>query len=136
MKTLLLADLPPPPPGRTGWPWTVASPAVPETAPGGAPWPRITIVTPSFNQGQFLEETIRSVLLQGYPNLEYIIIDGGSNDNSIEIINRYKNWISYWISEKDRGQAHAINKGIDRSTGEVLAWLNSDDVYMVEFLKK
>ena len=97
--------------------------------PNGEAWPRISIVTPSFNQGQFIEETIRSILLQGYPNLEYIIIDGGSTDESVEIIKKYEPWLTYWVSEKDRGQAHAINKGLERCTGEILAYINSDDYY-------
>jgi glycosyltransferase involved in cell wall biosynthesis len=92
-------------------------------------WPKISIVTPSYNQGQFIEETIRSVLLQGYPNLEYIIIDGGSTDNTVDIISKYEPWIAYWTSEKDGGQSHAINKGWARATGEIVAWLNSDDTY-------
>lgn len=95
----------------------------------GAVWPKISIVTPSFNQGPFLEKTIRSVLLQGYPNLEYIIIDGSSTDNSVEIIKKYESWLTYWVSEKDRGQSHAINKGFEHATGDLLGWLNSDDWY-------
>ncbi len=91
-------------------------------------WPRVTIVTPSFNQGHYLEETIRSVLSQGYPNLEYIIIDGGSADNSVEIIRKYEPWLALWVSEPDDGQAAAINKGFSRSTGEYLGWINSDDI--------
>lgn len=117
-------------PERQGWPWTEGTPLRPATLPDGSPWPRISIVTPSYNQGQFLEETIRSVLLQGYPNLEYFIIDGGSSDGSVEIIRRYAPWIDYWVSEPDRGQSHAINKGLARTTGEILCWLNSDDVLL------
>ncbi|HWQ12466.1 MAG TPA: glycosyltransferase family 2 protein [Roseiflexaceae bacterium] len=125
-----IRELPPPPPGRTGWPWTEAPLPLPETMPGGAPWPRITVVTPSFNQAQFLEETIRSVLLQGYPNLEYMVIDGGSTDGSAAIIERYAPWLSFWVSERDRGQAHAINKGFDRATGDLVGWINSDDLLL------
>ena len=129
MRCPTLSELPPPPPGKTGWPWTEESPQLPDTMPNGRPWPRVSIVTPNLNQGQFIEETIRSVLLQGYPNLEYIIMDGGSTDNSVEIIQKYEPWIAYWESKKDRGQAHAINKGFRRATGEIIAWLNSDDMY-------
>lgn len=98
--------------------------------PDGGSWPKISIVTPSFNQGQFLEETIRSVLLQGYPNLEYIIMDGGSTDNSVEIIKTFEPWLTYWVSEKDGGQSDALDRGFRRCTGDILAYINSDDVYL------
>lgn len=89
--------------------------------------PKISIVTPSFNQAEYLDDTIRSVLDQGYPNLEYLIIDGGSTDRSVEIIRHYEKQLAFWTSEPDNGQYHAINKGFSRSTGEIMLWLNSDD---------
>ena len=125
-----LKDLPPPLPGKTGWPWTEQSGPLPEMASDGQPWPKISIVTPSYNQGRFIEEAIRSVLLQGYPNLEYIIIDGGSTDQTVEVIKKYAPWLTYWVSEQDRGQSHAINKGLEKSTGKLFNWHNSDDVLM------
>jgi glycosyltransferase involved in cell wall biosynthesis len=91
---------------------------------------KLSIITPSFNQGRFLEETILSVLNQGYELLEYIVIDGGSTDESVSIIRRYEDKLAYWESEKDRGQVHAINKGLERATGDILAFINSDDVYL------
>lgn len=103
---------------------------VPGSMPDGSPWPKISIVTPNYNQGQYLEKTIRSVLLQGYPSLEYIIIDGESTDISTEIIKRYEPWLCYWVSEADRGQSHAINKGFEHASGDIFAWLNSDDIYL------
>jgi glycosyltransferase involved in cell wall biosynthesis len=90
-------------------------------------YPKISIITPSYNQGQYIEETILSILNQGYPNLEYIIIDGGSTDNTVGIIKKYEQHINYWVSEKDDGQADAINKGIKYCTGEIFNWINSDD---------
>jgi glycosyltransferase involved in cell wall biosynthesis len=136
MRSARLAELPPRPPGKTGWPWTVESPLLPPARPDGSPWPRISIVTPSYNQGQFIEETIRSVLLQGYPDLEYIIIDGGSTDQSVEIIKKYEPWLTYWVSEKDRGQAHAINKGLAASSGKIFQWVNSDDILLISALRE
>lgn len=98
-------------------------------------YPKISIITPSFNYGDYLEQTIRSVLLQNYPNLEYIIIDGGSTDDTINIIKQYEPWVSYWVSETDSGQSEAINKGIRRATGEWIAWINADDIYFPDTLK-
>jgi glycosyltransferase involved in cell wall biosynthesis len=135
MRCPTLLELPPPPPGKTGWPWAAEASQMPDTTPDGNPWPKVSIVTPSFNQGQFIEETIRSVLLQGYPNMEYIIIDGGSTDESVNIIRKYEKWLAYWVSEPDRGQSHAINKGWEIATGDVISWLNSDDYLMSEWAR-
>ena len=108
------------------WPWNFASNDVNQEE--STILPKITIVTPSYNQADFLEETILSIINQKYPNLEYIIIDGGSTDNSVEIIKKYGKHIDYWVSEKDFGQSHAINKGFAKATGAILNWINSDDV--------
>ena len=95
---------------------------------------RITIVTPSYNSIRYLEETIRSVLLQGYPNLEYIIIDGGSRDGSLEVIEKYAPWLACWVCEPDKGYADAVNKGFSRATGDIRAWLPASDLYMPDSL--
>ncbi|WP_280990766.1 glycosyltransferase family 2 protein [Bradyrhizobium sp. ISRA436] len=130
MRCPTLAELPGPPSNTTGWPWTAETSPLPETRPDGSPWPRISIVTPNYNYGHFLEETIRSVLLQGYPNLEYVVIDGGSTDQSVEILKKYEPWLTRWTSEKDDGQAHAINKGLALVSGSYVNWLNSDDILL------
>lgn len=122
-------DLPMPAPGKTGWPWTQQSNVLYRQTLVGSAWPKISIVTSNYNYGEFLEETIRSVLLQGYPNLEYIVIDGGSTDNSIEIIQRYEKYLTYWVSKPDKGQTDAINQGYEKCTGNIFSWLNSDDTY-------
>lgn len=92
--------------------------------------PKITVVTPSFNQADFLDEAIQSVKNQRYPNVEHIVMDGGSTDHSVDVIKKHEADLAYWVSEKDRGQAHAINKGLERATGEIFTYLNSDDVFL------
>ena len=118
-------QLPDPPPGKTGWPWET----VPTDSPEPMDGPTITIVTPSYNQAGFIEETIRSVLLQNYPRMEYIVMDGGSTDGTVEILKKYDPFITFWTSGPDDGQSDAINRGWRRATGDIIAWLNSDDVY-------
>lgn len=118
------------------WPWNYNLPRLPDVMPSGRPWPKISVVTVSFNHGQFVEETIRSVLGQNYPNLEYIVVDGGSTDETPSILSRYKDELSYWISEPDNGQSNALNKGFRRATGDILAWLNSDDRYLPHTLAR
>lgn len=98
-------------------------------------YPKITVVTPSYNQAQYIEATIQSVLSQEYPNLEYIVMDGGSTDGSVEIIKKYADQLNYWVSEKDNGQSHAINKGFLKATGDIICWLNSDDTFTPGTLK-
>ncbi len=127
MKCPTLSELPPPPHGKTGWPWTEETPF--HTGEPNTKECRISIISPSYNTVRFLEETIRSVLLQGYTDLEYIIIDGGSTDGSLEIIKKYEKWITCWISEPDSGYADAVNKGFIRATGDIRAWLPVSDRY-------
>ena len=123
MPCASLKELPPPPDGKTGWPWTIESDGCADETP-------VSIVTPSFQQAEFLEACIRSVLLQGIPNLELRMMDGGSTDGSVEILQKYDRWIDHWQSEKDGGQGAAINAGLQRASGEVFAWMNSDDLYL------
>lgn len=113
--------------GKTGWPWNTEVKS--SVYHSRKEWPKITIVVPSYNQAKFLEEAIRSILLQNYPNLELIIMDGGSNDTSKDILEKYSPWISYWQSEKDEGQGQAINMGFSIASGNYYGWLNSDDFY-------
>lgn len=138
-ETGLLAQLPSPPASKIGWPWTV------ETNPddyknlqisNAFNYPKISIVTPCYQQGQFLEETIRSVLLQNYPNLEFIVFDGDSNDDTKGVLEKYSPWLSFWQSEKDRGQGHAINLGFSIASGDYFGWINSDDFYLPSCLYK
>ena len=129
----LLAALPPPPAGRRGWPWTT------QTEPFATPsddWPQITIATPSYQQGDYLEENLRSVLLQNYPRLEFVVMDGGSTAASPAVIDRYRPWLSYAQTARDRGQAHAINLGFSLAAGDVFGWLNSDDFLLPGALRR
>jgi len=130
----VLEDLPPPSLGKTGWPWTEECKQIPETMPGDKIWPKVSIVMPSYNQADFIEESIRSVLLQGYPDLELIIIDASSTDGTLGIIRKYEKWLSYWVSEPDHGQSNAINKGLAKCTGELFNWQNCDDILVPDSL--
>ena len=130
MSAYSIDELPTALSNRVGWPWTEAPPPLPPATVNGQPWPRISIVTPSFNQAEYLEETIRSILLQGYPNLEYFVFDGGSTDGSVDILRRYNAFLDGWVSERDKGQSDAINKGFVRCTGTIVNWLCSDDILL------
>jgi len=125
-----LKQLPPPPEGKTGWPWTEDTPSLDTTDLCGFQWPRVSIITPSYNQGDYIEATIRSVLLQGYPDIEYIIMDGGSNDTTTGILERYKDFFKHLSIKKDKGQSDAIKKGFSIASGYYIGWINSDDIYL------
>lgn len=127
MKCPSVVELPRPPTDRRGWPWTEGYDSSLWLA-RRSNWPRVSIVIPSFNQGEFIEEALRSVLLQGYPDLECIVFDAASIDDSVNVIVRYSPWLAFWASEKDWGQSHAINKGLQHCTGVFFNWHNSDDV--------
>lgn len=122
--------IPKAPEGKNGWPWSIEDLKGKQPGSPSDQWPRVTLVTPSYNQGRFLEATVRSVLLQDYPDLEYLVIDGGSEDESVQIIEKYESSLTFWESEPDAGQSHAINKGWRRATGKYLWWLNADDMLM------
>lgn len=143
MLGLTLRGLPLAPTGRTGWPWTedalsleAGGKAAKEGMSDGRSWPRISIVTPSLNQGPFVEEALRSVLLQEYPNVELIVADGGSTDGSVETIGKYRDRLAHWICEPDGGPANALNKGFRLATGEILGFLNADDLLLPGSLAK
>ena len=117
-------------PSIKGWPWSVGSTPPLCTTELGRDWPHISVVIPSFNQGRFLEKAIRSVLLQSYPNLDLVLMDGGSTDESLNIIEKYREYFSFWTSQGDDGQAAAINQGFSHAKGPIFAWLNSDDYFL------
>ena len=119
----------PPCENKKGWPWALETPLSKIPNAFDIDWPKISIVTPSYNQAEFLEATIRSVLLQGYPNLEYAVVDDGSSDHSLEIIKKYESYLAHWETGPNRGHAHTLNKGFAHTTGDIVAWINSDDMY-------
>ena len=136
MRCPTLCELPSAPPGKTGWPWTEENPRLPDVRPDGSPWPKLSIIMATFNAAEFFEESLRSALLQGYPNLEIVVIDGASTDGTVDLIHKYEPWIAYWVSEPDRGQSHATNKGFAAATGVWLGWLNADDTYVPGILTR
>ena len=105
-----------------------------ETAINAQNWPEVSVIVPSYNQGRFVRQTLDSILEQGYPNLELIVMDGGSDDETVDILEEYSPHLSHWVSEPDRGQSHAINKGFAVATGSLVGWLNSDDLYLPKSL--
>ena len=128
MRCPTLAELPKPPADKSGWPWTEESNQLPDVMPNGKPWPKITVVTPVYNQEGFIEETIRSVLLQGYPDYEHIIVNDGSTDGTLGVIAKYHPWVTC-ITQKNAGQSAALNRGFRMAQGELIGWQNSDDFY-------
>jgi len=131
--TGLLAQIPKPESLlKFGWPWT--SETEPKQYANLLMWPKISVLIPSFNQGEYLEETLRSVLLQNYPSIQIIVIDGGSTDQSVGILNKYDIFINFWVSEPDSGQSDALNKAFLKADGEIICWLNSDDTFLPECL--
>lgn len=129
-KVVNIASLfPPIPENKFGWPWNTDVSPFEEKMSNGMEWPRISVTIPSLNQEEYLEEAIRSVLLQGYPNIELFVMDGGSKDNSKDILEKYSMWIDGWQSNADHGQSHAINKGWEKSSGHLISYLPSDDMY-------
>jgi len=128
MRCPTLAELPRPLASRTGWPWTVESERLSDAMPNGVLWPKISVVTPLLNQKPFIEETIRSILLQGYPSIEHIIVDGGSTDGSLEVIEEYFPWVRC-VVRNGEGQSAAVNWGFREATGDLVGWQNSDDFY-------
>jgi glycosyltransferase involved in cell wall biosynthesis len=133
VRAVRVEDLPPPPRSRTGWPWAPDLALAPASWEGD--WPVVTVVTPVLNQSAFIEETVRSVLLQGYPALEYIVRDGGSRDGTWEIVRRYEPWLTC-VSEPDGGQSDAIARGFAQGRGSLVAWLNGDDTYRPGALRR
>ncbi|HTR80001.1 MAG TPA: glycosyltransferase family 2 protein [Bacteroidota bacterium] len=122
-----MKTIPPPLETKKGWPWDM--PVGGRQFSAATAWPRISVLMPSYNQKNFIEQAIRSVLCQGYPNVELIVIDGGSNDGTVEVIKYYEPWIARWVSEKDNGMAEALNKGFRYATGDLIGWQNTDDYY-------
>ena len=134
MSYLSIQDLPPPPQGKVGWPWTEDCLKLAGRSLQREHWPRISIVTPNYNYTHFIEQTIRSILLQGYPHLEYIIVDDGSTDGSVEIIKKYEKWLTFWNTGPNRGQTQASNEGFKLASGEIVNWLCSDDFLLPQAL--